>query len=209
VNLSLDIASDFAAITDWLRIVTVDGQSVDKTLRRAITTREAQASGGKYLTSDAAFHLDKALHPAEPMVGWQIVDESVAWTILSHELHTLANRWRCVCRKLKISAGEVVSIQRATYTKGATGAKEPAWTTIASGVSARAQYLSAEIDTGHASRSTTTNAKVYFADPQTLQQGDRIVSNAGTILKVIRWEGFDSIEALFSAECEVSKWPQS
>jgi hypothetical protein len=208
VSLELDIADDFTEITDWLREVLVDGQSVSKSLRRAITTKEAVDSGGKYRTSDVAFHFNRSML-ADPKIGSQIADDSGTWTVLATEFQTLANRWRCVCRKLSIASGEQVTIQRATYTKGPTGAKEPTWSTLAANVLARVQYLTGEIDTGHASRSTTTTAKVYFAAPQSLQQGDRIITNTNAVLKVLSWEGFNLIESLFAAECEVSKWPQA
>jgi len=208
VTLELDLAGDFAAVTDNLKTVIVDGIDVDACLRRAVSVREAAASGGKYLTSDTSFHLDAAECPA-PAIGGVITDVDGPWTIISVDWQSLVNRWRCVSRKLSIDSGSLVTIQRATYTKSVTGAEEPTFTVVASNVPAKIQYLSAEVETGNTNRTTRVDARVYFATVQTLGPSYRIIGPAGEVLKVLSWEGFNETEVLFSAACEVSKWPRA
>jgi head-tail adaptor len=208
MTLALDISTDFAQITDWLKPVKVGATMVNSALRRAISTKEAAASGGRYKVSDVTFHLDKAELPSGPSIGMQILDADGTWTILETIYETLANRWRCICRQLNIDSASKVTIQRATYAKGTTGATEPTWTTLASNVSARVQLQSTDIEADRSNRTAVTEAMVWFAAQQDLRSSDRIVSGS-TTLKVKSWDGFDSIEQLFKATCEVSIWPLS
>jgi hypothetical protein len=208
VSLDLDLSTDFASITDGLARVIVDGIDVDACLRRAVSVREAAASGGKYLSSDVAFHLDAQEIPA-PAVGGKITDVDGEWTILGIDWQTLVRRWRCVARKLSIAGGVLVTIQRATYVKGATGAEEPTWVNAATNVLARIQLGVAEMEVVNTNRTSVTSATVFFAAEQTLGPSYRILGPLGQILKVLSWNGFDEINQLFTATCEVSKWPRS
>lgn len=212
MNIEDSIADDFATVTDWLKPVTVDGSDVDACLRRAVSTREAAASGGRFLTSDVVFHLDAAEYATRPAIGAAIVDADGSWTILEVQWHTLAKRWRCLARQLFIDATDAtnrVTIQRPTYAKGTSGAIEPTFATLASNVLARVQLIESEVDTSYTNRTTTTSAKVYFAAAQPLAPADRIIRSDGLTLKVISWNGFDAIDQFFTASCEVSKWPQA
>jgi hypothetical protein len=172
--------------------------------------REAAASGGRFLTSDAAFHLDATEYTTRPRIGSPITDADGTWTILEVQWHTLAKRWRCLSRQLYIDdtdATNRVTIQRPIYTKGTSGAIEPTFETAASNVLARVQLVEAEVDTAYANRSITTAAKVYFVAPQILAPAYRIIRSDGMVLKVISWNGFDALDQFFTASCEVSKWP--
>jgi exopolysaccharide biosynthesis protein len=102
-----------------------------------------------------------------------------------------------------------VTIQQATYTKSATGAEEPTWLNVATGVSAKVKYESADIEVVNGNRTSATTVRVYFAANQSLGSKNRILASDGAILKLISWDGFDEIEQLFAATCEVSKWPRS
>jgi len=208
MTLALDISKDFAQVTDWLKPVKVGVTMVDSALRRAISTKEAAASGGRYKVSDVNFHLDQAELPGGPSIGMQIVDADGTWTILETIYETLANRWRCICRQLNIDSATKVTIQRATYAKGTTGATEPTWATLAIDVAAKVQLQSADVETDRSNRIAVAEAIVYFAQQQDLRPSDRIISGS-TTLKVLSWDGFDSLEQLFKASCEVSVWPQS
>lgn len=208
MSLALSIADDFATIVDNLTPVTVAGQSVTAALRRAISTKEVAASGGKYVSSDTVFHLDRAEHTNQPEIGAAIADADGSWTILEAAWETFANRWRCVCRKLAIVGGSTVTIQRATYAKSTTGATEPTWSNVATGVLAKVQIESADIEDDRSNRTVRQSAFVYFASNQNLHPADRIISDSMT-LKVLSWDGLSALDSLFRATCEVSKWPQS
>lgn len=209
MSFNVDIAGDFGDVVDWLNPATVDGTEVDHCLRRAIDTKEAAASGGKYLASDVAFHVDIAERATRPAIGGSIVDDDGTWTILSVAKQTLANRWRCVCRLLWIDPTLTVTIQKATFAKGITGANEPTWTTLASGVVAKIHIEEREVESTRANRTTRTRANVYFAAPQAITVACRVVASDGAIYKILSWDGFDDIENLFRATAEVSKWPEA
>lgn len=208
MSLTLDLSTDFATVTDGLAKVIVDGIDVNACLRRAVSVREAAASGGKYLSTDVAFHLDAQELPA-PSVGGKITDVDGEWTILGIDWQTLVKRWRCVARQLKIGDGLTVAIQAPTYTKGATGAEEATFSNVASGIPARIQLLTSEMEVVNTNRTSKTDARVFFATEQTLGPGYRIIGSGGQILKVLSWDGFDDINQFFAATCEVSKWPRS
>ena len=208
MSFDLDPAGDFASIADNLKAVSVDGLDVENALRRAVTTEEVGSSGGKVLASDTVFHIDEAEHPTRPEIGMAITDADGDWVILSVAWQTFVKRWRCVCRQLKIAAAQTVTIQRATFTKGTTGAVEPTWSTLAENVSARIQLLESRVGVENQNRTVVQTAKVYFAETQSLEPGDRIIGS-GKTLKVLDWEGFDEIDQFFSATCEVSVWPQA
>jgi len=212
MTLALDIADDFEAITDNLKSVTVDGTTVQSCLRREVSTKEAMSSGGQYLSSDTVFHISQSRYPDRPAIGGQIVDADGVWTILVVQWQTFVNRWRCVCRQLFIDGSDPanrVTIQQATYAKGPTGAREPTWSNVETDVIARVQLVNTEVESVHADRTTRTIAKVFFAEPRTLDFTSRIITSGGMILKVLSWDGFSEVDQFFTATCEVSVWPQS
>lgn len=212
MTLALDIAGNFAAITDNLKSVAVDGNTVQACLRREVSTKEALASGGKYLLSDTVFHLDRAEQADRPAIGGQITDDDGVWTILTVQWQTFVNRWRCVCRQLFIDGTldqNKVTIQTASFTKGATGAQEPTWADAETDVVARVQLINSDVETTHSDRSIRTAAKVFFTQPRTFTLASRIVTSTGMVLKVLSWDGFSEVDQFFAATCEVSLWPQS
>jgi putative lipoic acid-binding regulatory protein len=203
----LDLATDFERIVDWIKPVTVAGTEIETALRRAINTKEREASGGKYLSSDVVFHLDAAEQVTRPAIGSTIVDDDGTWTVLETAWQTLAKRWRCVCRQLSIDSSLTVTILEASFTKGTTGAMEPTFATVAEDVVAKVQLQTTDVDTSRTNRSTSTAAVVYFAEEQTLGPANRITTSDGKTLKVLSWDGFDQTEMLFRATCEISKAP--
>lgn len=216
MTLDIDIAGDFAAITDWQRSVMVDDVQVDAALRRAVTSQEIAMSGGQIKANDTVFHLDAAEHELVPKLGSQIVDyEALVWTVIQVQWQTFVRRWRCTCRQVVIGDGDatnpnnLVSVQRATMAKGTTGALEPTWSTIASNLMAAVQYQTTSVDVENDNRHATSVVRVFFAKPFSLKPSDRINAPGGAILKVVGWNGFDPMEGYFTATCEVTKWPQA
>lgn len=205
----LDIRLDFVSIADNLKMVTVDSSDVANVLRRAVTTKEAAASGGKYTTSDTVFHVASAELSAPPKLGTVIADDDGEWTVVSVAWQTFTQRWRCIATQLAIESGLTVTIQSVTFAKGATGALEPTWSTLAADVPAKIQIESTEAGVENQNRTETTTATVYFASDPNLAPSYRIIASDGMVLKVLRWEGFNELDRLFQATCEVSKWPQA
>lgn len=209
MTLELDISEDFGQVVDGLSSVFVNGVGVANALRRAVRSREAANSNGKYLTSDTVFHLDWNEHEDRPEIGGTIVDDDGDWTILEAAWQTLKNRWRCVCRQLYLDPAFTVTIQRPTFAKGETGAQEPTYATLSSDVVARIQIDSEQAGAEHELMSATKQVSVFFLSQQALKPGDRIIGPSGEVVKVLSWNGFDSITQFFTAVGEISKWPQS
>ena len=199
MSFNLDIADDFTSITDWLKTIAVNGTNVPKSLRRAISTKEAAASGGKYLSSDVAFHLDQSIHPARPAIGATITDTDGDWTVLEVGNQTLGNRWRCVSRQLWIDPALTVTITAPTTTKGTTGAIERTWATLAENVVAKIEIDRETVEAGSGNRASFKFVTIYFASPQTLHTGYRIEASDGSTYEVSAWEGFSQVDALFRA----------
>ena len=203
-----DIADDFTSITDGLSSVTVGGLSVTNALRRQISIKEAESSGGKYLASDVTFHFPLTEHATQPDLGAIIADSDGNWRIVSAAKQTLNTRWRCVCRLLAIDPTSIVTIQLATYSKGTGGAMEPTWADVAD-VNGQVHFKTASIEHANDARHSVSEVEVYFADAQTLTANHRILTADSTELKLKEWNGFDELMQLYTAKCEVVKWPHS
>lgn len=196
------IADDFSTIVDWLKPIYLDGVRIERSLRRAISTREAAASTGRFTNRDTVFHLDMGEYATEPPLGSRIKDEDGAWTIIEVARHTLSNRWRCVTRRLKIERGVLVSILRAEFSKGSTGAHEPVWSTIASDVKVHIERDRESVVLEHEHQASRQFAAVHFEAPIELKVNDRLQSPANVQYRVEQWRGWDDIAQLFVADCE-------
>ena len=199
--------SDFAQVTDALEAVTLrraDGSgstAVASALRRAMTTREAAASDGKYTTSDVSWHLAAAELPAPPRLGDQIIDATAeAWTILETQLATCGSRWKCTARNLALAGGlnTYITILREVATKGPSGAVEPTFVPYASGVRARIQETSSVRGEQHGRQSGTVRAQIYLSEQILVDNGNRIQAADGTLYEVTGYERADSIASLFT-----------
>lgn len=135
MTLTFDPSTDFEDVTDGLEAVTLLGSgsstSVTKALQRAVSTKELEASDGKYRTDDTVWHLPFAEVATRPTLGNVIKDAAgLRWSILAVQEHTLSNRWRCVCRDLTIEAklDDYATIQLARFPVDATyGVAKPQW----------------------------------------------------------------------------------
>ena len=112
MTTAFDPQGDFEQIADQLEAVTLrraDGSAfatIGAALRRAVTTREAAASDGRYTASDVRWHLPAAELAAPPI--WEIGSSTPAagcWTILETRLQTCGSRWECVTRNLALAGG--------------------------------------------------------------------------------------------------------
>ncbi len=207
MTVAFNPQADFSQVADRLEPVTLKRSdesgsvALSGALRRAMTTREAAQSDGKYTTSDVHWHLAAAELSAQPRLGDQIIDASgESWTILKTQLATCGSRWNCTARNLALAGGlnTFITILREVAAKGPSGAVEPAFVPFASGVRARIQELSAVRGQQHGRQSGTITAKIYLAQQILVDNGDRIESSAGTIYEVVGYESPDSITRLFT-----------
>ena len=207
MTTAFDPQSDFAQVADALEPATLqraDGSQRDAAGRRsarAITTREAAISDGKYTASDVRWHLAATELSAPPRLGDRIVDASgEAWTVLEAQLATCGSRWKCTARNLALVGGlnTFVAILREVAGKGPSGAVEPTYVPYASAVRARIQELTAKRGEQHGRQSGVVKAKIYLAEQVLVDNGNRIQAADGTTYEVTGYERPDSIASLFT-----------
>ncbi|HEX4000644.1 MAG TPA: head-tail adaptor protein [Pirellulales bacterium] len=207
MTASFNPQADFALVTDALEPATLrrcDGSGATAlagALRRAVNTREAAASDGKYTTSDVHWHLAAAELNAPPQLGDQIVDTSgEAWTILETQLATCGSRWKCTARNLALAGGlnTFITILREVAAKGPSGAVEPTFVPFASAVRARIQELTSARSEQHGRQSGIVTTKIYLAQQILVDNGNRIQAADGAIYQVTGYELADSIASLFT-----------
>ncbi len=105
MSIEIDLAGDFALVSDGLQTVTLQNAAspltttVAHALRRAVSKNEAAGSGGDVLLSDVRWHLPANETPTPPAVDDKIVDaQGTVWNIRRAQLATCGSRWNCLCR---------------------------------------------------------------------------------------------------------------
>ena len=215
----LDLSADFADVADAVEAVTLrargsspesPGTPIAHALRRAVTTREAAVSSGRYTASDVTWHLPVAEVPVAPRLGDVLCDAGgCAWTVLEVAQTTLASRWRVTSRSLAViyALDDVISILQATFAKGDGGAAEPTWTPWMSDLRARIQPLALEIDDEYEARVATTRVRIFLAESLVLNETHRVRGSDGTIYKVLGMTAAERIDELSCIDAEVTPWP--
>jgi len=204
MSLNFDPSADFAMALDGTESValrrrgTEPGSSetiVAHALRRSVTVREAgfrnpgntwkdASSGGHYTAGNAVWHLPVEELPEAPMLGDLIVDaDAQRWTVLEVNRAAMQTRWRCLARNLAItySLDDTVAILRAVYAKGAAGATEPTWRTWKTGVRARIQQASVDIDIEHRTRQVHSRFQIFLEEDVALDHTHLIRGPDGAI----------------------------
>lgn len=118
-------------------------------LRRNVTTKEAEASNGKYTTADVVWHVPKSQYSTQPALGGKVVDSSsVSWTILEAQYNVIRNMWRLTTRALAITGGlnQYVTIKKANLTRGTGGQHVITWTDYLTNVRSRLQRNATTVD---------------------------------------------------------------
>jgi hypothetical protein len=206
----LDVQTDFAAVADRLEAVTLERRDGAPTplagaLRRAVTTREAAISDGKYTSGDVRWHLSAAELTKPPALGDRIIDGAgQSWTILEMRLATCGSRFECVTRNLAIAAGldTLITIRRESIVKGTNGAAERSWQSYRTNVRARIQEQAAERSEQHGRQSGIVLAKIYLAEQIPVDNGFQIVAADGMTYEVTGYESPDEMGRLFVINAE-------
>jgi len=205
-----DPSDDLAGVADGLQSVTVKrpGSSgsteVTHALRRALRTREVEASGGRYTAGDVAWHLPASELASPPRPGDVILDaDGRRFTVLDVRQAVLGSRWRCVARNLAVVHGldTYVDVQRATYSKGTGGAERATWHPWRTGLPARIQPAEIQVNNAHRRQTTAARFTVFLADDVELDHTHRIKGPDGTIYRILACRKAERIDAL--AEIDV------
>jgi len=207
--LSFNPGDDFSAVTDGLAAVTVsrpDGSVravVAHTLRLAVKNQEARHSGGRYTASDVVWHLPAPALPAAPRLGDLIVDaDGRKWTILQVREVTQGCRWRCVTRNLAIVHGldQKIDLEKATYTKASSGVMEATWQPWRTGLSARIQPRTLEVQEQPDRLASVAEYTVFLAENVPVDHTHRIKGPDGTRYRILRSRRAERIDALLEID---------
>lgn len=215
MTVTFSPAADFADITDGLEAVTLSQRgstdtAVTNALKRAITTREAAASQGRYTAADVRWHIPIEECVVTPAMGDVIIDgDSVRWTVLEVQKATLESRWACVCRDVAIVAGldDTIIVDVATYTKGDGGAEEATWRVFQSGVRARIQPDRVEVRIENDARIASKRYLIYADAALDLDQTYRIKDREGNTYTILSITNAERVGEVMTIEAEVSPWP--
>lgn len=204
-----DPSTDFARVIDDLTQITLirAGTStetvINSALSQTIRTREAEHSGGRYLSSDVVWHLPAAQLSEAPRPGDALVEGGGRrWTILDAQQATLRSRWRCVCRDLAIPDGldEFIDIEKALYQKTPAGSQQPVWYTWRAAVRARIQP--ADLKAGAEPDRDVTAARftVFLAEDLALDHTYRLKGPDGAIYRITSCRKAGRIDALMEVD---------
>lgn len=183
--------------------------AVARTLRRRVTTQEAQESGGAYTAADVKWRLSAVEHPDPPAVGAVVTDAGGAlWTVLRVERQAVTQTWVCWCRRLELSAalGQSVTIQRATWSAGPSGAPVATWNDELTNVLARIQPVTSVIEVQHQRRTVRVTHKIYVAVAVNIDGNVRVV-HGNQVYHVVGVESAERLGELPVLLAEATPWP--
>jgi len=214
LNFGLQIANDLDFV-DGLELVTLtrrDGieQAEIPALGRLIGVREAAASNGRYLAEDRRFHIKVNSLEGEPapVPGDTITDAGgTVWTVLALAHATRETRYGLTCRNLVVTENltTLLTIQKATYTKGTYGEQVATWANVAELTDIRGKIqpsaVSRSVDQGRLSRSASFTAYLMTSFQPAMDQ--RIIDSNGTKYRITGYREKDNIAGLLEVDCEI------
>jgi len=218
MSVTFDPSTDFEDVCDGLEAVTLNRRGstpntdIAHALQRNINNREIAASDGKYKAGDVRWHLPDAEIGDDPRMGDVIVDAADnRYTILEPRHDTLENRWRCVCRNVRVVYGldDTIAILQATYAKGTGGALEPTWHDWKTGIRACIQPMATDIGVENQAKRAVNQVSIFIAEDLAITQNHRVRGRNGTIYKVTGYNGAERIGELAEIIAEVTPWPLS
>jgi hypothetical protein len=99
LNLNDDLASaDGTETVTLTQAGTLEEQTVESALRRPVSLREIEASGGTFAHGDVKFHVPAAGLAFAPAAGDTVEDAENLWDVLAVDLLALESRYRLWCR---------------------------------------------------------------------------------------------------------------
>ena len=223
---TFDPTADFASVVDGLEAVTLMRRGTSTTdavanaLRRAVTLKEASASGqvgqeggaavagdGKYTMQDVVWHLPIEELATRPRLGDVIKDSaSERWTVLEVIQQTLLSRWRCVTRNLAIVYGldDTLTIEKATYAKGTAGASVRTWAVWRTGVRARLQPMDVQPEITAGTRRSEKTFTAWLAIDYPIDDTHRLRDAEGNYYRIAATSDSEALGQL--QKVEVAAW---
>jgi hypothetical protein len=208
MTVNFDPLHDFTQITDGQESVTLlrrgsspgePGTVIAHALRRLTATKETtfgnRSEVRKHADSDAHaqnadvdWHLPLAELPEAPQMGDVLLDaDGRRWTILEVRDTTLHSRWRCYTRELAIAHGldDTITILKAEYGKSDAGAAEATWHIWRTGVRARLQPFSMQVEVEHEAPDAEMRFRIYLEESITLDHTFRIQGVDGSQYQIL------------------------
>jgi hypothetical protein len=205
--LNFDPSADFSRIADNTEAVTLlrrgvnsgdAGTTILHALRCTAHSGEFAArnrdesrrfinSDGQCIAADIDWHMPAAELAVPPSIGDVILDgDGRRWTIMELELILLGTRWRCFARELSIAHGldDTVTILKAEFAKGQSGAVEPTWRLWRTGIRARIQPIEVKVDVEHFAQCATSSYRIFLEEDLTLDSTHRIRNAEGAVFQI-------------------------
>ncbi|REJ66211.1 MAG: hypothetical protein DWQ31_15570 [Planctomycetota bacterium] len=205
MSTSIELATDFATITDALEAVVLRRrgsgaeESVTGALRRRLSEAEVAQSEGRYLAADLRWHLPATQLANPPEVGDRILDgQGGDFTILEVAPQTIDSRTVVVGRDLAIAHTLCarIDIQRATISLGTHGEQVVTWQDELPGIRARIQPTSTTLERSGDRQFMRTTHTIYLAEELTLDDLRRAIGPDGRVYDIVEYRGQDQIGAL-------------
>ena len=193
MSVNFDPADDFPTVIDGVETVYLHRAgaggttAVDGSLKRRQVVREFPHSGGGVSAAEARWHLPLSVLNDAPGIGDRIVDaESTVWIIVEVRYEGLG-RWCCLARDLAMVSGlsEQIDIERAVWTKDASGAAVATWHPWLAGRPARIQPVEVRIANEEGRIHVAATHRVLLADPVSVDQDCRVVGPDARIYRII------------------------
>jgi len=212
MTLTFSPGTDFEDVCDGLEGITLTKRDttqlvISSALRRAVRQveggGEGGTSGGDVQVGDVYWHLPVSQMASEPELGATITDdESRIWTILEVEEQTLSRRWRCLTREFSIreATETLITIQRATFSKGTHGESTPTWSNWQTNVRAKIQPLNDLRIDGKA-------YDVWLSTDYALGARHRFKDSNNVIYNIISIEAYADIARMQRVICEITPNP--
>lgn len=183
---------------------------VTDALKRAVSNREAMASGGKYRAGDVKWHVPQDELANPPALGAVVIDgDGTEWTVLAVDEQTFKNRWRLWCRKLSVAdvALGSVTIQKALSSRSPSGAEAATWQDWAHEVACRIQPQDTATAVLNDRRNMPERVTIYTKYQFPVDHRFRVVGADGRTYRIQGYTMPDRIGDLFAIEAEVNPWP--
>lgn len=180
-------------------------------LRRRLAVREAAPSAGVVRGADAVWHLPAAATTSEPLPGSRIIDVvGTVWIVLQASREALDARWQCWARNLTLALGleHLVQVERAAWSKDASGAPAAVWNLVRAGLKARIQPIESTHELRASQRLERVTHRVYLAEALLLDESHRIV-HEGAVYNVRGYASPERIDEPLAVFTERVPWPWS